>query len=245
MWFRISYARTVHSLRCVTLTDWGMHCPFKGIGRPHRLCCSGKHLDVLVAHLAEVFRLHCCESDPKSVFLSSLDCQSRRKISTKFNQRAWTLSRETNILLTAGNCNLVNWGLAVICGHIVVWFRSAFVCICAHSKKRSMHIEEYDPAAASSLWSSLRIKAPCGALRGNDDRLYLRSALSGSESAVCLHISSKTVVVGRAYWTSLTQFALQLVIQLVAWVTDQELQVNKVQYGFKVFSKHGPQRGIP
>lgn len=149
--------------------------------------CSGKHLDVLVAHLAEVFCLH-FESDPKSVFLSSLDCQSRRKMSTEFNQRAWTLSRETNIRLTAGHCNLVNWGLAVICGHIVLWFRSAFVCICAHSKERFMHIEEYDPAAATSLWSSLKIKAPCGALRGNDDRLHLRSALSGSESAICFHI---------------------------------------------------------
>lgn len=177
----------IHCLRFIALSDWEMHCPFNGIGRPHRLCCAGKHLDVLVAHLAEVFRLRCLESD-LSVFLSSVDCQSRRKISTKFNQWAWTLSRETNILLTAGNCNLVNWGLAVICGHVVVWFRSAFVCICAHSKKRFMHIEEYDPAAASSLWSSLKIKAPCGALRGNDDSLYLRSALSGSEGAICFYI---------------------------------------------------------
>lgn len=207
-----------------------MHCPFlKGIGSPSWLCCSRGHLDVLVAHLAEVFRLHRFESDPKSVFFSSLDCQSGRKISTRFNQRAWTLSRETNILLTAGNRNLVNWGLAVVCGHIVVWFRSAFVCICAHSKKKFMHIEEYDPAAASSLRSSLKIKAPCGALRGNDDRLHLRSAW----------ISSETVAVGSECWNS----ALQLSYP-TRGVIDWELQMKKVQHGLKVFPKHGPQCGI-
>lgn len=98
------------------------------------------------------------------------------------------MSRETCILLTAGNCNWGNWSLAVVCGHTVVCFSSVFVCICVHSEEKVHAHWRIRSSCSNFLLIFLQNQSTSWSPRGWWQVVWWSPHKNGSESAISFHI---------------------------------------------------------